>query len=62
MKQLTGIYKIEKEHLWPSFVAIWNLKIDFGSVRFAHVPREKNKDADRMVNEALDGDQSQGLF
>jgi len=25
-------------------------------VRFIHVPREKNKEADRMVNRALDGD------
>src|SRR3989344_7867394 len=25
MRQLNGIYKIEKEHLWPFFIAIWNL-------------------------------------
>ncbi len=59
MRQLTGIYRIETEHLFPLFMAIWNLRLDFGQVVFVHVPREKNKDADRMVNEALDKEQKQ---
>src|SRR3989344_1368120 len=54
MKQLTGKYKIEEEKLFPLFIKIWNLKMDFGAIMFTHVPREKNKEADRMVNEALD--------
>jgi ribonuclease HI len=54
-KQLNGIYKVEKEHLWPFFMAIWNLRGDFASIHFVHVPREKNKEADKMVNIALDG-------
>lgn len=53
-KQLNGEYKIEEERLFPLFIKIWNLKMDFGEVRFRHVPREKNKEADRLVNEALD--------
>lgn len=53
-RQLGGIYKIEQERLFASFIAIWNLKLDFAGVTFVHVPREKNKEADRMVNEALD--------
>lgn len=60
-KQLNGEYKIEEERLFPFFIKIWNLKIDFGSVLFEHVPREKNRGADRMVNEALDKEQG-GLF
>ncbi|OGF62663.1 hypothetical protein A2662_03970 [Candidatus Giovannonibacteria bacterium RIFCSPHIGHO2_01_FULL_45_33] len=56
MKQLTGVYKIETEHIVPLFVAVWNLKLDFAKVSFSHVPREKNKDADRLVNEALDNE------
>ncbi|MDP2668600.1 MAG: ribonuclease HI family protein [bacterium] len=56
MKQLTGQYKIEAEHIVPLFVAVWNLKMDFAKVSFSHVPREKNKDADRLVNEALDNE------
>jgi len=53
VKQLTGIYKIEEETLFAPFIKIWNLKIDFKHITFQHVPREKNRDADRMVNEAL---------
>ncbi len=59
--QLRGEYKIEEERLFPLFIKIWNLKIDFGGVRFKYIPREKNKEADRLVNEALDKNQ-QDLF
>ncbi len=54
MKQLTGQYKIEDEDLQPLWLEIWNLKLDFKKVEFHHIPREKNKEADRMVNKALD--------
>ena len=53
-KQLTGQYKIEDEGLQPLWLEIWNLKLDFKKVDFHHIPREKNKEADKMVNEALD--------
>lgn len=56
-RQLNGVYKIEEEKLFPFFVKIWNLKIEFGKISFGHVPREKNREADRMVNEALDKEQ-----
>ncbi len=61
-RQLNSIYKIEEEKLFRLFIAIWNLKMDFASIRFVHVPREKNKAADRMVNEALDGGQQGALW
>ena len=57
VKHLNGEYKIEEERLFPLFIKIWNLKIDFGQVSFRHVPREKNKEADRLVNEGLEKDQ-----
>lgn len=56
-RQLSGEYKIEEERLFPFFIKIWNLKLDFGKVLFHHVPREQNKEADRLVNEALDREQ-----
>lgn len=52
--QLSGDYKIEEERLFPFFIKIWNLKMDFARVSFVHVPREQNREADRLVNEALD--------
>ncbi len=58
VRQLNGEYKIEEERLFPFFIKIWNLKMDFGKISFSHVPREKNKEADRLVNEALDREQT----
>ncbi len=55
VKQLNGEYKLENEKIQKFFIEIWNLKIDFKSVKFRHIPREKNREADRLVNEALDG-------
>lgn len=54
IKQLNGEYKIEEERMFPLFIAIWNLRIDFTKVSFSHVRREENKEADRLVNQALD--------
>lgn len=62
-KQLSGEYKIEEERLFPYFIKIWNLKMDFGKVEFQHIPREQNKEADKLVNEALDEKENkQALF
>ena len=57
VNQLNAKYKIEEERLFPLFIKIWNLKMDFGSIIFESVPREKNREADRLVNEALDKEQ-----
>ncbi len=54
VKQLNGKYKILDEKIQPLFLKIWNLKMDFKKVRFSLISREKNKDADRLVNEELD--------
>lgn len=54
IKQLSGEYKIIEPRIQQLFVEIWNLKIDFGKVKFFLIPREKNKNADRLVTEALD--------
>ena len=58
VRQLTGQYKIEEERLFPFFIKVWNLKMDFDRVEFHHVPREKNREADMEVNRALDKRQS----
>jgi ribonuclease HI len=62
MKQLSGKYRMEEEKLFPYFMKIWNLRMDFGKITFHHVPREKNREADRMVNEALDARAEPNLF
>lgn len=54
VKQLNAQYKILNENIQPLFLEIWNLKFDFKKLRFKRIPREKNKQADRLANEALD--------
>lgn len=61
-RQLGGAYKIEEERLFPLFIKVWNLKMDFGDVLFTHIPREQNREADRLVNEALDRKEPPQLF
>lgn len=53
-RQLNHVYKIKEERIQKFFIEIWNEMLDFGRVTFTHVLRERNKEADRMVNEALD--------
>jgi len=63
IKQLRGEYKILEPKIQPLFIAVWNLKLDFKKVKFNFISREKNKEADRLVNEALDNqERSQKLF
>ncbi len=53
-KQLNGSYKVKDVNLGLLFIEVWNLKQDFKKVSIIHIPREQNKGADRMVNQALD--------
>ncbi len=54
VKQLNGEYKLSDPKIQQFFIEIWNLKMDFKSIKFKHIPRERNSEADRLVNEALD--------
>ena len=54
VRQLKGEYKIENPRIQQFFITLWNLKIDFKDVTFEAVPREQNKEADALCNEALD--------
>jgi ribonuclease HI len=54
VKQLRREYKIKNEGLKPLFMKARNLISDFDSVKFIHIPREKNKQADKLVNKELD--------
>ena len=54
VNQLNHKYRLKEKHIQEKFIEVWNLMLDFGEVTFLHVPREKNKIADEMVNEALD--------
>lgn len=61
-RQLGGKYKIIEENFFPLFIKIWNLKMDFGNISFTEIPREKNREADRLANEAMDKRQTRPMF
>ncbi len=54
VEQMSGQYKIKNPNIQKLFLLAWNLKIDFNQVIFLHIDRERNKEADGLVNEALD--------
>ncbi len=57
-KQLSAEYQIKEPGLVPFFIEIHNMRVaSFPNIIFTHVGREFNKEADRLVNEALDGKQ-----
>ena len=58
VKQLKGEYRVKDEGLKKLFMELHNVMLDFDSVSYTHVRREKNKEADRMVNHALDKEQT----
>ena len=62
VKQLNHEYKLKEKYIQENFIEIWNLMLDFEMVEFAHVPREKNKIADKLVNEALDAQYKQNTL
>ena len=54
-RQMTNEYQIKEETLWPQYMKVHNLVVaHFPTIRFTHVRREENKNADRLVNEAID--------
>ncbi len=58
VKQLKGIYKMKNARLKVFFDRIKLLENGLESIVYKHVPREKNKKADALVNEVLDNSKS----
>lgn len=54
IKQLNHEYKVRDPNLAPLFLKIWNLSTKFKKISYHHIFREKNKEADKLVNETLD--------
>ncbi len=53
-RQMMREYKVKMPHLKPLFLKASELLKNFASVAFIIIRREKNKEADALVNEALD--------
>lgn len=54
-RQITGIYRVKHPDLKPIHASVMALLRDFDGYTVGHVPRELNKDADRLSNVAIDG-------
>ena len=54
IEQMRGNYKVKNEGLKPLHMKARMLVMQIGNVSFEHVPREKNKDADRLSNAGMD--------
>lgn len=54
VKQLNGIYKVKHPDMKILYDKIIILKNTIGDVTFLNIPREQNKQADALVNKALD--------
>jgi ribonuclease HI len=54
VKQMRGQYKVKSADLAPLYERARKTAQSFDSFRIDHVYREQNRDADRLVNEALD--------
>jgi len=54
VKQINGVYRVKSRELKPLYEKAMKLLDGFKSRKIAHVYREKNKDADRLANEAID--------
>jgi len=54
-KQITGEYRVKEPTLMALYMTVHNERVDnFPHLTLTHVRREFNKEADRLVNEALD--------
>lgn len=51
VNQLNGEYKILDKGLQSLFIEVWNLKQEFKNISFNYIPREENKEADKLVKE-----------
>lgn len=52
--QLSQKFRVKDKDLGQLFVKIWNLSLTFKKIKYHHIYREDNKEADKLVNQAID--------
>jgi len=55
VQQLNGFFKVKNAGLKPLFEQARRLLSKYTGVTIYHVPREANKEADKLANQAIDG-------
>ncbi len=54
VKQMNGEYKVKNPNIKTLWKKIKELERRFSSIEYVHIPRQKNSEADYLVNQALD--------
>lgn len=54
IEQLAGRYKVKHRNLVPLHLQVRRLIAGFERVSYEHVPRERNREADRLANAGVD--------
>lgn len=54
VNQLSGLYRVKDAAIRETILRIRNLEIVAKEVYYQHIPREKNRQADKIVNKVLD--------
>lgn len=52
-KQLNGEYRVKDENIKVLFMKALGILKNFGSFEIKHIAREKNKEADKLANKAI---------
>ena len=52
VNQLTGDYKVKSRRILPLFKQVLFLKTKFQDIQIKWIPRDKNREADRLTNKA----------
>ena len=52
VNQLTGDYKVKARRILPLFKQVLFLKTQFQDIQIKWIPRDKNREADRLTNKA----------
>ena len=54
VRQLTGSYRVKAPHLVAIFLHVIKLRQSIPVFQIHHVPREENREADQLANQAID--------
>jgi len=54
IEQLAGHFKVRNARLIELHAEVRELTSGFRSIRYEHVPRERNREADRLANQGVD--------
>lgn len=54
VKQMKREYRVRDKDLQPLFIKVWNLAVALGTVKFQHIRRDLNQEADELLNQELD--------